>query len=75
MNFHETIQCQLDAAIDGLSRARDGIANMKPDETQEIGRQIESAAFYLADIQYNWTSLERSRADRTAFTKSTSESL
>ncbi|MBU1690183.1 MAG: hypothetical protein KJ958_08690 [Gammaproteobacteria bacterium] len=75
MNIHETIHNQLEAAIAGLSRARDGLASMKPDETQEIGRQIESAAFYLEDIQYNWASLERSCAARPAFTKPTSEAL
>jgi hypothetical protein len=73
MNIHEIIHIQLEAAIAGLSRARDSIAGMKPDETREVGRQIESAAFYLEDIQYNWASLERSRAARPAFTKSTSE--
>ena len=75
MNLHEIIHTQLEAAIAGLSRARDRIAGMKPDETQEIGRQIESAAFYLEDIQYNWTSLERSRIAQPAFTKPTSEVL
>ncbi|BAN34772.1 hypothetical protein SCD_n00931 [Sulfuricella denitrificans skB26] len=77
MNIHETIHNQLVAAIAGLSRARDSLVSMKPDETQtqEIGRQIESAAFYLEDIQYNWASLERSRAVRPAFTKPTSEAL
>lgn len=73
MNIHEIIHTQLEAAIAGLSRARDSIANMKPDETRDVGRQIESAAFYLEDIQYNWASLERSRTVRPAFTKSTSE--
>lgn len=75
MNIHEIIHTQLEAAIAGLSRARDSIAGMKPDETREIGRQIESAAFYLEDIQYNWASLERSRAARPAFAKATSEAL
>jgi hypothetical protein len=75
MNIHETILNQLEAAITGLSRARDSIANMKPDESQEISRQIESAAFYLEDIQYNWASLEQSHATRRVFTKPTSESL
>ncbi len=75
MNINEIIHTQLEAAIAGLSRARDSIAGMKPDETREIGRQIESAAFYLEDIQYNWASLERSRAARPAFTKPTSEAL
>lgn len=75
MNIHEIIHTQLEAAIAGLSRARDSIANMKPDETQEIGRQIESAAFYLEDIQYNWASLECSRAARPILTKPTSEAL
>jgi hypothetical protein len=75
MNLHEIIHTQLEATIAGLSRARDSIACMKPDETQEIGRQIVAAAFYLEDIQYNWATLERSRAVRTAFTKPTSEAL
>lgn len=75
MNLHEIIHTQLEATIAGLSRARDSIAGMKPDETREIARQIESAAFYLEDIQYNWNSLERSRAGRPAFAKSTSEVL
>lgn len=75
MNTHEIIHGQLDAAIASLSLARDSIAGMRPGETREIGRQIESAAFYLADIQYNWASLECSRADRPAFTKPTSEAL
>jgi len=75
MNIHEIIHTQLEAAIAGLSRARDSIAGMKPDETQQIGRQIESAAFYLEDIQYNWASLERSRAARPTLTKPTSEAL
>ena len=70
MNLLETIHTQLEAAIAGLSLARDRIADIKPDETREIGRQIESAAFYLEDIQYNWASLERSRA-----AKPTSEAL
>jgi hypothetical protein len=70
MNIQETIYSQLGAAIAGLSRARDRIAGMKPDETQEIGRQIGTAAFYLEDIQYNWATLERSRA-----AKPTSEAL
>lgn len=70
MNIHEIIHTQLEAAIAGLSRARDSIAGMKPDEAQEIGRQIVAAAFYLEDIQYNWAILERSRA-----AKPTSEAL
>lgn len=56
MNINEIVQYQLNAAIAGLTRARDRIAGMKPDDTHEIGRQIESAAFYLEDIQYNWHS-------------------
>lgn len=75
MNLNEIIHCQLEAAIAGLSRARDRIADMRRDETQEIGRQIELAAFYLEDIQYNWGSLECSRAARPALTKPTSEAL
>jgi len=75
MNINEIIHSQLEAAIAGLSRARDGLVGIKPGETQDIGRQIESAAFYLEDIQYNWASLERSRAARPAFTKPTSEAL
>lgn len=70
MNIHEIIHTQLEAAIAGLSRARDSIAGMKPDEVQEIGRQIVAAAFYLEDIQYNWITLERSHA-----AKPTSEAL
>jgi hypothetical protein len=70
MNIQEIIHTQLEAAIAGLSRARDSIAGMKSGETQEIGRQIKSAAFYLEDIQYNWTTLERSHA-----AKPTSEAL
>ena len=70
MNINEIIYTQLEAAIAGLSCARDSIASMKPGQTQEIGRQIESAAFYLEDIQYNWATLERSRA-----AKPTSEAL
>ncbi|GAO36159.1 hypothetical protein SCT_1560 [Sulfuricella sp. T08] len=70
MNINEIIHSQLEAAITGLSRARDGLVGMKPGETREVGRQIESAVFYLEDIQYNWASWERSRA-----TKPTSEAL
>lgn len=70
MNINETIHTQLEAAIAGLSRARDSIAGMQPGETQEIARQIGTAAFYLEDIQYNWITLERSRA-----AKPTSEAL
>ncbi|MDO9065328.1 MAG: hypothetical protein Q7U25_08970 [Sulfuricella sp.] len=70
MNIHEIIHTQLEAAIAGLSRARDSIPGMKPGETQEIGRQIGTAAFYLEDIQYNWATLERSLA-----AKPTSEAL
>jgi hypothetical protein len=70
MNIQEIIHTQLEAAIAGLSCARDSIASMKPDEAQEIGTQIKSAAFYLEDIQYNWATLERSRA-----AKPTSEAL
>jgi len=70
MNINEIIHNQLEAAIAGLSRARDSLVGMKPDETREVGQQIESAAFYLEDIQYNWASLEQSRA-----TKPTSEAL
>jgi hypothetical protein len=70
MTIHDIIHTQLEAAIAGLSRARDSIACMKPDQILEIGRQIESAAFYLEDIQYNWITLERSRA-----AKPTSEAL
>ncbi|HUW51098.1 MAG TPA: hypothetical protein VMV75_08810 [Sulfuricella sp.] len=62
MNINEIIQSQLNAAIAGLTRARDKIAGMKPDDTHEIGQQIESAAFYLEDIQYNWPALVRSHA-------------
>ncbi|OIP13110.1 MAG: hypothetical protein AUK53_06810 [Betaproteobacteria bacterium CG2_30_59_46] len=75
MNTHEIIHTQLEAAIASLSRARDRIANMEPDETREIGRQIESAAFYLEDIQYNWESLACSRTARHIFAKPTSEAL
>jgi hypothetical protein len=62
MNIDEVVQHQIDAAIAGLTRARDKIAGMKPDDTHEIGRQIDSAASYLEDIQYNWSSLVRSHA-------------
>lgn len=62
MNIQEIIHNQLEAAIAGLSRARDRIADMKPGESQEIGRQIGTASLYLEDIQYNWATLERSSA-------------
>ena len=78
MKISEIIHAQLEAAIAGLCHARDKIAHMKPDETQEIGRQIKSAAFYLEDIQYNWNTLERNgtkHVARPAFTQPTSEAV
>lgn len=78
MKINEIIHSQLEAAIAGLCHARDSIVHMKPDETQEIGRKIKSAAFYLEDIQYNWNTLERNgmmHVARSAFTKPTSEAI
>lgn len=75
MNIHEIVQSQLNAAIIGLTRARDKIAGMKPDDTHEIGQQIESAAFYLEDIQYNWSSLVRSYAIQRPLTTPNREAL
>ena len=76
MKINEIIHSQLEAAIAGLCHARDSIVHMKPDETQEIGRKIKSAAFYLEDIQYNWNTLERNVTKyvvQPAFTQPTSE--
>lgn len=64
MNIDQIIHHQLDVTITNLIRARDKITRMEPDDTHEIGRQIESAAFYLEDIRYNWLSLLRSHAVR-----------
>lgn len=75
MNINEIVQYQLNAAIAGLTRARDRIAGMKPDDTHEIGRQIESAAFYLEDIQYNWSSLVRNHAAQRTLTTPHREAL
>ena len=62
MNIDQIIHNQLDVAITKLILARDKITRMEPEDTREIGRQIESAAFYLEDIRYNWLSLLRSHA-------------
>ena len=75
MNINEIIHHQLEAAIGGLSSARDRIAAMKPDDAHEITRQIESAAFYLEDIQYNWSSLVQSYAAQRPRIKPNREAL
>ncbi|MDD5240108.1 MAG: hypothetical protein PHG47_00140 [Sulfuricella sp.] len=68
MNINQIIHNQLDATITNLIRARDKITCMEPDDTQEIGQQIESAAFYLEDIRYNWLSLLHSHVVRHPLT-------
>lgn len=73
MNIDEIVHYQLNAAIAGLTRARDSIADMKPDDTHEIGRQLESVAFYLEDIQYNWYSLVQSHASQCRLSNSNKE--
>lgn len=62
MNTQEIIQSQLNTVIASLTRARNKIADMEPDDAQEIFQQISLAAFYLEDIQYNWTSLVNNHA-------------
>lgn len=64
MTIDEVVRHQIDAAIAGLIRARDHIREMGPADAPEIGRQIDWAASYMEDIQYNWSSLVRSRAQR-----------
>lgn len=73
MNIDEIVHYQLNAAIVGLTRARDSIMDMKPDDTHEIGRQLESVAFYLEDIQYNWLFLVQSHATQCRLSNSNKE--
>jgi hypothetical protein len=62
MNIDKVLQSQLDVAISGLTHVRDRILEIKHGDTLEIGRQIESVAFHLEDIQHNWYSLVQSNA-------------
>lgn len=63
MNLSEIIENQIDAAIAGLLRTREGISGKTDtrEDLREIDRQLETAAFHLQDIQYNWLSLMQNR--------------
>ena len=59
MKLNEVIEIQIDTAIAGLMRTRAKIVG-KADTKEcfrEIDQQLETVAFHLQDIQYNWLSL------------------
>lgn len=62
MKLNEAIEIQIDTAIAGLVRARAKITGKADnrEDLHEIDRQLETVAFHLQDIQYNWLSLMRS---------------
>ena len=59
MKLNEVIEIQIDTAIAGLVRTRAKIAGktVVREDLHEIDRQLETVAFHLQDIQYNWLSL------------------
>jgi uncharacterized sporulation protein YeaH/YhbH (DUF444 family) len=63
MKLNEVIEIQIDTAIAGLMRTRAKIAGKADvrEDLDEIDRQLETVAFHLQDIQYNWLSLMQNR--------------
>lgn len=62
MKLNEIIEIQIDTAIAALmcTRARIvGKADSRAD-FREIDQQLDTVAFHLQDIQYNWLSLMQS---------------
>ncbi len=63
MVIKDVIEQQIDAIVAELLRARRqvGLATEKT-EFAEIGSRLDTAEFYLQDVQNNWMSLARSHA-------------
>lgn len=59
MKLNEIIEIQIDTAIAGLVRTRASITGQSDirADFHEIDRQLETVAFHLQDIQYNWLAL------------------
>jgi len=59
MNLNEVIENQIDTAIAGLICTRAKISGKTDtrEDNHEIDRQLETVAFHLQDIQFNWLSL------------------
>jgi hypothetical protein len=59
MKLNEVIEIQIDTAIAGLMRTRAKLVGKADnrEDFHEIDQQLETVAFHLQDIQYNWLSL------------------
>ncbi len=59
MKLNEVIEIQIDSAIAALVRTRAKIAGKAEieEDLHEIDHQLETVAFHLQDIQFNWLSL------------------
>jgi hypothetical protein len=65
MMLNEVIEIQIDTAIAGLVRTRAEIAGKTDirEDLHEIALRLETVAFQLHDIQYNWHSLMQNQQD------------
>lgn len=59
MKLNEVIEIQIDTAIAGLMRTRAKLVGKAEsrEDFHEIDQQLETVAFHLQDIHYNWLSL------------------
>ena len=65
MKPQEIMQAQIDSALAGLTRIREGLAGSGSAETSDlIGHDLEWVASHLEDIRHIWSSLKANAAAR-----------